>query len=232
MEIPLFLAISQQEMASCSHIPQNVAWLGCHFSETAPDLTGFPTHLPENSFLIIDDSVPILNHDPNRIVRQTAQIVSNCGCKGVLLDFQRPPQAQSIQMVQALLELPCPVGVAELYAKELDCPVFLSPIPPTCPPEKYLGPWHRQEIWMDLSCSPTQITVTAKGSQTTPLAQMDGALPHRDQALCCHYRIEKYDSEIRFLVQRTEEDLTALIKKCRSHGVTQAFGLYQELGNK
>ena len=82
MEIPLFLAISQQEMASCSHIPQNVAWLGCHFSETAPDLTGFPTHLPENSFLIIDDSVPILNHDPNRIVRQTAQIVSNCGCKG------------------------------------------------------------------------------------------------------------------------------------------------------
>lgn len=229
MEIPLFLAISQQEMASCTQIPENLAWLGCHCSETAPELTGFPIDLPEKSFLIIDDSVPLTDHAPERIVQQVEQIVANFGCTGILLDFQRPPQPRSIQIVNALLALPYPVGVAEPYAKGLDCPIFLPPIPPTVPPEEYLKPWQGQEIWLDLSYCPTQITVTATGSRTASLPRVDGMLPLWDERLCCHYRIEKSEGEIRFVLQRTKEDLTALLNRCATHGVTLAFGLYQEL---
>lgn len=232
MEIPLFLAISQQEMASCPHIPQNSAWLGCHFSETTPDLVGLPIGLPENSFLILDDSVPITNHNPERIAQLAARIVSDWNCKGIVLDFQRPPREQSVRMVQALLSLPCPVGVAEPYAGGLDCPVFLPPIPTTCVPEEFLKPWCGREIWLDLSFSSEQISVTGKGSHTVPRPPLDKPLPHRDEKLCCHYGVEIFDDEVRFTLRRTREDLQLLAQKCATCGATLAFGLYQELGGK
>lgn len=230
MEIPLFLAISQQEMASSAPLPAKCAWLGCHFSENSAELTNLSSDLPEDSFLIVDDSVPVEGHDSTRVLGQINQILSEFPCRGVLLDFQRPPQECSVRMVKAIVQgLPCPVGVSEPYAQGLDCPVFLPPIPVNCPPEVHLQPWIGQEIWLDVSYCPTKITLTPGGCKAEPTPFLDYPLPHRDDRLCCHYSITTDENQIVFSLQRTPEDVCTLLKKCAAHGVTHAFGLYQEL---
>ena len=51
-----------------------------------------------------------------------------------------------------------------------------------------------------------------------------------DTALHCHYKIEEFENRIDFHLYRTCEDLRQLLKDAKSHGVTTAVGLYQELG--
>ena len=231
MEIPLFLAISPQEMASCATPPKNTAWLSCHFSEEGAGLEDIPISLPENSFLIIDDSAPICNHDPALVSEQMKETVLRHRCKGVLLDFQRPHNERAEKIIRQICRLPCPVGVSEPYAAGLDCPIFLPPIPVDCSPKEYLKKWKGREIWLDTSYSPTRIVITANGCAVHQTPLTDTPLPHRDDRLCCHYSISTSENQIIFLVQRTQEDIYALMKKSIPFGATHAFGLYQELAD-
>ena len=55
------------------------------------------------------------------------------------------------------------------------------------------------------------------------------ARPHYDSNLFCHYKVEILDSEARFTVQRTPEDVMLLLEKAEEAGIRCAAGLYQEL---
>lgn len=232
MEIPLFLAVSPEEMAVCINTARNIAWMGCHFSKSEQGQIILPENLPKNSFLIVEDSVPIPEHNTSQIASQLHRFAQAFHCKGVLLDFQRPVQYWAKQIVRELLHtLPCPVGVSEPYAHGLNCPVFLPPIPPTSLPEDSFRPWQGREIWLDISYSPMQILITSNGSTTRSVPLQEYHLPHLENRLFCHYGIRTENHQVVFDLKRTATDISALLKKCATYGVTYAFGLYQELGD-
>lgn len=224
MAIPLFLAAHPLEVAP---LPQNFAWMACHFSEKG--LTDLPQRLPKGAMVILTDEIPPRQQEPELVAEQLATI--HCGA--VLLDFQRPGCERTAQMASAIVKkCHCPVGVTEYYAEGLQCPVFLSPVPPDRPLEAHLNAWKGRELWLDLSPSPTRITVTAEGSRTDPLPAIPAPTqPHQDLDLCCHYCIATESDRITFDLWRTREDLAALLSAAKSFGATRAVGLYQELGS-
>ena len=224
MAIPLFLAAHPAEVAAW---PEHYAWMACRFSEQG--LTNLPQKLPEGAMVILTDEIPPRQQDPELVAKELSQL----SCSAILLDFQRPGCDLTARITAEIAKhATCPVGVAESYANAAACAVFLSPVPPERPLEDHLRPWWDRELWLDLSPSPTRITVTSEGSQTEPLRTTPTAGScHRDQALCCHYKIQITPKHIDFDLWRTKEDLTDLLSVAESLGVTLAIGLYQELGD-
>ena len=232
MAIRPFLAMTAAEFWNNRGISRPVGWLSCLFSPYGTGLSNLPQTLPEGSLLILSDHTPMDGQDPRVIEQQLTDCTQQLGCAGVLLDFQRPEIAQQASLAKRLSDaLPCPVAVSEVYGKDLDNPVFLSPVPPGMPPEVYLTPWAGREIWLELALDGEVITLREAGAETT-------ALPHfsqpdtgfSDKALHCHYRIETTADSAVFTLWRTLEDLTALLEAAEDLGVAQAVGLYQELG--
>ena len=152
-------------------------------------------------------------------------------CSSVLLDFQRPDFQENEAVAKAAVSvLPSPVGVSELYAKELDCPVFLPPVPLTVPINEYLSPWQGREIWLEAALNGETVTVTETDSITTPMFCIDpSGNPLTDSKLRCHYQIHTFDDHIDFTLWRTTDDLSALLHQVQELGVTLAVGLLQEL---
>lgn len=229
MEIPIFLAMTAQELRACSSPPAHIAWMACHFSPYAAGLTDFPDTLPPESVLILDDRIPIAGHDPDLIANQLNAAVERLKCSALLLDLQRENEPQAFCVVAEICrKLNCPVAVSEAYAKGLSCGVFLAPLPPHLPPRQVLSQWQGRELWLDSSCTSVCLTVTENGCEKTVPATLPTQVVHRDEDLCCHYSISVRPEEICFTVFRTKEDLKDLI---RQSGVTHAVGLYQELGS-
>ena len=181
--------------------------------------------------LILNDRTPVQGHDPERIIRQLDEAKRSLHYKYILLDFQRPDSAENAAVASALAAANlCPVGVSELYAQALDCPVFLPPVPPHVPLKEHLAPWQGREIWLEAALNGEVITVTEKDSAVAPLSP--GESPEtvlEDPALHCHYHIRTYDDHIDFALWRTQEDLTCLLQGSENLGVTMAVGLWQEL---
>ena len=128
-------------------------------------------------------------------------------------------------------ELPCPVAVTEMFAKDLDCPVFLSPTPLHQPMDTYLTPWKDREIWLEAALCQEEITVTEKGLKKHtifPTEQLSGGF--YDEELRCCYHTEVSDDAIRFTLFDTPESLTRKLELAHALGVRRAVGLYQELG--
>jgi hypothetical protein len=227
MVLPLYLALTAAEFAFCSSFPEKMAWMACHFSPYGTALSNLPPKLPEGSMVILNDRTPIHGHDPAEIL---------CQLKGLepallLLDFQRQAVIESEKMVTYLAEnMDCPVGVSHWYGDGLDCPVLVPPVPPDVPLGEYLTPWQGREIWLEAALGGLTYTVTEEGSNPSPLLHMpDSGL--KDNALHCHYKIEEFQNRVDFHLYRTREDLDYLLQDAKSHGVTTAVGLYQELGN-
>ena len=231
MALPLYLALTAAEFQKCSPLPEHSAWMACHYSPYAPDLSNIPSQLPENAMLILNDRTPAQGHDPDLILRQVTELAEALHYKYILLDFQRPDSAENLAVVQVLsANLRCPVGVTPLYAKGLDCPVFLPPVPPHVPIKEHLAPWQDREIWLEAALGGEVITATDKGSHFSPLRATelpDSAM--EDSSLHCHYHIRTYDDHINFTLWRTREDLTNLLREAEALGVTLAVGLWQEL---
>lgn len=234
MAIRPFLAMTAAEFWYHRELSRPVGWLSCLFSPYGTGLSNLPEELPEGSLLILSDHTPMGGHDPQRIRDQLADRVARLGCAGVLLDFQRPGNARQAALTNSLVQaLPCPVAVSEVYGKDLNGPIFLPSVPPSVPPEAYLAPWAGRDIWLELALDVEIITLTEAGAETT-------ALPHlsppdtgfSDGALHCHYRIETTADSAVFTLWRTREDLAALLEAAEDLGVTQAVGLYQELGHR
>ena len=226
MAIPMFLAMTMEEMQSISPLPSIFAFLGCHFSAETSKLEGLPHSLPSGCGLILDDRTPIPDVKPEQILH----LLSPLDAAFVLLDFQQPPTKNSMKLAAALTELTCPVPMPPVYAKDLDCPVFLPPVPPNVPLEDHLKHWHNREIWLELALDGVQITVTTKGSRITyaPHAEpQDNA--HRDSMLHCHYKITQKPEAIEFYCYRTREDIISLLRSPLPPGISHTIGLFQEL---
>ena len=229
MAIPPFLAMTAAEIHENPILPENLCWMACHFSPYGLGLSNRPERLPTGSVLMLNDITPIHGHDPKMIAAQLAEWVETFRCKAVLLDFQRPGCGETAALASALVEeLPCPVAVSEGYAAGLDCPVFLPPLPHHIPLADWLAPWKGREIWLELALDGEEIRLTDAGSVITPLPHVCGYGGHTDEILHCHYRVELSDTDARFMLWRTREDIQALLEEAEGLGVTVAVGLYQE----
>lgn len=231
MAIDCILAMTAAEIRANSSLPPKIGWLSCHFSPCGTGLSNLPDRLPPGSMLILDDFVPFYGHDPERITQQLREVLENQKCAALLLDFQRPGAWEIAALAKAITALPCPVGVSELYAKELDCPVFLPPVPSDSYVADHLKPWEGREIWLDLAPGGTVITLTKDDSHTAPLPtrEIPAGMTHKDGPLHCHYTIHPEEEKARFKLYRTGEDLAELQEEARSLGVGKFIGLWQEL---
>ena len=229
MSIPCYLALTAAEFAGASQLPEKIAWMACHFSCYGTGLSNLPEDLPEGSVIILNDRTPPDKHDPQRILEQMQQIVEIYKPDGILLDFQRNGIALNGQVADVLVkELPCCVGVTAEYARDLKCPVFLEPPPLHVPLSQYIAPWGEREIWLELAPETRNYTVTKEGctiesTENTPLPQPF----FTEETLYCRYHTALLEDAAVFTLQRTREDMEALIAKTPQ--IKRGIGLYQQL---
>lgn len=224
----VFLAMNDSQMRELH--PKRAAYMAMHFSPYSAGLSNPPSYLPENSILLLDDSMPVQNHDTETVVRQLTELVTRFSVKAVLLDFQNSPTEESEKMVTSILNaLPCPVAVTEMYARQLQCLVFLSPTPVNMPLKDHLAPWLRQGIYLDIAPGALEIAVTETGSKASALPANHYPLPLEDSKLHCHYNVTVTEEKAVFTLSRTQADLEKLVQEAYSLGILGAVGLYQEL---
>ena len=232
MGISHYLAMTGVEIAAAEALPENIAYMACHFSPYGTGLTGPVQALPPQSMLILNDRIPFCGHDIQYIGQQLAQWAADLHCSCLLLDFQRPPVPESEQMVQAIVsQLPCSAAFPPAYAQNWDGPVFLPPCPLHVPLEEYLEPWKGREIWLEAALCQETINIIKDGPVFTPQFPpegLDGGF--FDDGLCCQYTTHTSPEEISFTLFDTRESLLRKLEKAHSLGVTRAVGLYQELG--
>lgn len=227
MEIPLFLAITGQELCQSIPLPHHSAWMACHFSPYTLGLTDLPPQLPPDSMLILDDRIEPTHHTPEGILPQLLPLAERFSC--VLLDFQRKDNPLLRSIADSLTcHLPCPVAVTPQYAQDLPCPVLLPPLPHNLPLEDHLRPWQGRTLWLELATEPTTLSVTPSGCHEIPAVQASTPI-HHCPALHTHYQMELAENEIRFTFHRTQEDFHTLLRQAAALGVEKAVGLYQQL---
>lgn len=232
MAIVCYLAMTATEMRMVCQPAAQIAWMACHFSPYGTGLSNLPKALPPGSVLMVNDRTPIHSHDPEWIGKQLVQSVQNLGCRGVLLDFQRPEQKETAALVSYLVEKNAfPLAVSKSYAAELDCPIFLPPVPLDMGLETYLMPWQGREIWLELALDGMEISLTETGAVRKPLEWALQQSGQKEERLHCHYRVTVTEQQAQFYLWRTTEDLQDLLAEGESLGVSAGVGLYQELGN-
>lgn len=227
MALPLYLAMTGQEIARQT-LPQRVAYMACHFSPYEDGLWDFPPELPAGSLLILDDRIPVWQHDPVLVAKQLAQLAEETGCDGCLLDFQRPGAERIAKaVVQAL---PCPVAVTEGYAADLDCAVFLTAPKPNKPLYESAEKWTGRTLWLETALETVRYTLNSSGSHREEISYQVPEPPcHRHEALCCSYHLEVTQTQAVFTISRTTEDVRSLLTQAESLGFQRAVGLYQQL---
>ena len=231
MAIAPFLAMTAAEMRNHSVLPPKIAWMACHFSPYGLGLSNLPTELPPGSLLIVDDITPPHGHDSARIAEQLVICAEQFQCCAILLDFQRQNSQETTALVKYLTEtLPYPTAVSEVYAYDLDCPVFLPLVPPSVAPEEHFAPWQGREIWLEIGLWGELLTLTQQGCTVTPLPHPDpNSEGFTDEKLHCHYTIETKKNSASFTLWRTAEDIQKMLKDAEALGATTAVGLFQEL---
>ena len=184
--------------------------------------------------VILNDRIPIRGHDPGLIADQLLTLYETLHPTRFLLDLQRSSCPETAAAAHRIIDtLPCPVGVTEQYAKDLNCPVFLAPPPLDMTLADYLHPWSGREIWLEAALDQAVITVTDSGSRYCSSSWEEGPEASLyEEALFCHYRIHLTAAKAEFHLFRTSEDLTALLQAAEALGVAAAVGLYQELGTR
>lgn len=233
MATHLYLAMTAAEYHAAHSLPSHMAWMACHFSPYALGLSNLPEELPSESILILSDLVPIHGHSGEWIAQQLNDYIQKHHCRGLLLDFQRAPCSETEHLTDLLLQtVSCPIAVADPFAQNRSCPVFLPPCPPYIPLKEYLTSWGGREIWLETAFSPTQLLLTPSGTTVSPgTSFLPDVHIFEEEQLHCHYQIQPEAAAVRFHLQRTAEDLNALMEEGASLGVRQFLGLYQELGD-
>ena len=232
MSMRLYLAMTAGEYRSAAALPEAVAWMACHFSCYGTGLCNLPGSLPEGAMIIVNDRTPVHRHDPALIVEQLSQLQEALRPACILLDLQRRDMPETAQIARRITAaLPCPVGISQHYAAELDCPVFLPPPPPHLCLEEHLAPWSGREIWLEAALDASVITLTSEGALIESADPEPLATPNfTDRQLHCRYRITLEEKAAKFTLHRDWEQLQAMLEEAENFGVTQAVGLYQQLG--
>lgn len=225
----VFTAVTARELSV--YRPEKTAYLSCHLSACGAGLTNLPLTLPENSLILVDDSMPPNGHDKDFIAGQLQDLVQKFSPQAVLLDFQNPPTGESRALCAAIAKaLPCPVGITLPYAKELGCPVFLAPPPVNTALNTYLSPWLQRGVFLEIAPQAQKFTVTDTGCVSVPIPfHAVGSLPFTQETLHCHYDVTVMPKKAVFTLKRTGEDLDCLAKQAYRLGVLGVVGLYQEL---
>ena len=231
MALPLYLAMTAAEFQHSACLPECAAWMACHYSPYGLGLSNLPQQLPDGAMLILNDRTPPQGHDPELILRQLAELRDTLHYKYLLLDFQRSALPENTAVAKCLVSgLPCPVGISEPYAHELNCPVFLPPAPPHTPLTEFIAPWRGRTVWLEAALGGETITIAEEGSSFSPFAFTEvPEAAQEDHGLHCLYHIRTYDDHIDFTLWRTRDDLGYLLRDAESMGVTMAIGLWQEL---
>ncbi len=229
MTLPLYLAMTAREIAEDANFPGKSAYMACHFAPYGNGLTDLPTFFPSGALLIINDRIPVTNHDPHCIADQLLQFCQESEPCGLLLDLQRCGVAQTQIIVETIIEnITFPVGVSAPYVSDLPCAVFTELPPLHKPLHKHLERWQGRPIWLELSKQASTYTVTEAGCKIKDTHSCTLALPHHEAQLHCHYQIETQPDSVVFTISRTNEDLLALLEESKDCGVEMAIGLYQE----
>ncbi len=230
MAIPIYFAMTAAEFAGFPALPEKVAWMACHFSSSGNGLSNLPSALPAGSMLILDDSFPPSGHDPALVARQLHQCARTFHCDSILLDLQRPARDETAAFVSHILrDPPCPVGLPPDYARH-GVPVFLPPVPLDTPIETYLTNWSGREIWLEAALDTARFRVGTQGCTKIPIFDSTNG-KWQDHSLNCHYGVDITDDHIDFALHRAPEDLSALLEKAKSLGVSKAIALWQEFNN-
>lgn len=232
MTFPLYTALTAGEFSNIKALPERPGWMACHFSSYGTDLTNLPRWLPPNAMLIVNDRTPVCGHDAGLIKDQILQLIESFSVSRILLDFQRADSPEAADIVNALVEnLPCPVGVTEIYAEGLNCPVFVT-LPIHTPLSCAISRWEGRKLWLEAALDAETITVTPTGSRFTFLPKVyPPEACHHDANLHCHYQISVTPQQAEFTLFRTPEDLVQLLESAKTQNFACAVGLYQELQN-
>ena len=208
------------------------AWMSCHFSPWGKGLTNLPDTLPSGSILILDDSNPPTNHDTDTIKHQLEEACFRLKPDCILLDFQHPNNPRAPEIIKAIIScLPCSVGVSQLYAPGLSCPVFLNCPAPSVSLETSIKAYHGRELWLELAPEQQKLTLTKDGCHITPellSPRNEPCFYDRETASCYHWTLSETSAV--FYVQRDLSCLQKLLTQAEKLGITRAVGLYQQLG--
>ena len=231
MPLPIYLAMTAAELRQNPPKSNEIAWMACHFSPYATGLSNCPKQLPPGAMMILNDRTPVCGHDPALVAAQLQDLVESLKCSRVLLDLQRPGEALTESIVDAVLSaLPCPVAVSECYGRDLTCPVFLPPVPLLMSPEAYLAPWQGREIWLEIAPDASNYRLTEQGCRQLPFSPGDKRTIHKEEKLLCQYSIEVSEDAAIFSIERRPDDLRSLCSAAEELGVACLVGLFQELG--
>lgn len=223
MAIKFYLAMMAEEISDFPDLPENSAFI----YHIYPDIF---QEIPMSGIAVLTDFFPV---QPD-LAQSVAQWIRQWSCEAVVLDFQNPKYEEAEGFVRLLQTyVSCPVVVSEIYAAQMDCPVFLPPLPHHKSLKDHLTPWQGREIWMDLSPLPEQLLLTQQGCSS----HYDFSLPpccpvHENAHLHCHYSITLEEGCAAFTFWRTDDDLTALLQELEEAGVHHAIGLHQEWTKK
>ena len=226
-----YLALTAGELQG-NAFEGKLAYMACHFSLYTTGLSNIPQALPPGSMLILTDQIPISGHDPHRIAAQLRKTIESFSCDSLLLDFQRPGNAETAQLCRLLsTEISCPLGISHCYARDLESAVFLPPPPLDMPLSEHMKPWQDREIWLEAALEAAEFTLTSDGCTVTPIpyerAQEQAFI---DEMVHCRYRCRVDPDSIRFHLYRTADRLDALLEEADHLGIEKSIGLYQQLG--
>ena len=231
MFLPIYLATTAQEFPNFKELPSTLCYLACHFSAGGEGLSNLPSALPEHSILCADDSTPISNHKASIVIKQLNDLIERFNPCGILLDFQRPGNPYTPNMVEnILMHLSCPVAVSHIYARDYSCPVFLPPLPFRKTISEYLSPWKGREIWLEIENDKEMAIVTEESFGVEQVCSIpNGIIQFRESSLLCHYCTQIKQDHIALFFHRTAQDLEELQMQAQKYGVTKFLGLWQQL---
>ena len=207
MPIPVYYAMTMQEMRAAERYPEHLALID--FCSSAKD-----------AIVILTDRKPW-------DIRQLQTIVDNQN--KILLDFQRPDDPENHRLIAELERLGLPYCATGIYADKYDCAVLLPPVPPTRALADHIAPWKGRALWLELALDGQCITLTKDGATDRYISHAEQHRHcHCDAELHCHYCIRTMQSSAEFTLWRTKEDIADLLKEAESLGVRLAIGLWQE----
>ena len=234
MPIPFFLAIYAHDFPALPRLPPKVAWMSAHFSTSGPGMSNLPAKLPPGSLIILDDQTPWAGHSIETVCREMTAVLMRTEAYGLLLDFERPPEEETLLLTNALgqccRELGIPMGAPESYATDPGIAIFHSPLPCQIPPEVLCPPG--RAVWLDVS--PTAFLAHIGPDSTTgnltedEVSFSDESQIFTDPALHCLYRSQPSDNGIDLLLYHTPQSITAMLETQELPGIQLALGLYRD----